>query len=246
MVTDNIYADNYESQFEIITSKTKISAILGQFKNLPSTLAIIPCDTNTPYKGMLLDIAPDRKIITLALHNNSSIHSILSKKHEAKISITFVGTEASFSAVFIEALKSRQEFHFAFPKQLKYFQRRAEHRVHLNTNTVATVAFIDAEGKPHSGQVKDLSATGMSIQLEETDLPDLSATPTIAACTIKLPDNPEISCQLNVRYTKIKSHVGRCTLGVSFSDLGHGHLRLIERFIAGVERKALRQANTRR
>jgi len=246
MVPNNTYVDNYESQFEIVTSTTRISAILGLFKDLPSTLTIILQDTNTRYTGMLLDIVPDKKIVTLSLQNSARVREALHKEREVTISAKFIGTEASFSSTFNEVLKDKGEFNFAFPRQLKYFQRRAEHRVPLSSATAATVALIDNDGNRYSGQVRDLSATGMRIQLEESNLPDLSNTPSISTCTIKLPDNPEIPCQLKICYTKIKPRIGCCTLGVSFLDLGHNHLRLIERFIAGVERKALRQAYTRR
>lgn len=129
----------------------------------------------------------------------------------------------------------------SFPTQIIYEQKRGSFRVSTTIDQRIPVNFQLVTGEKFKGELFDISSGGISIALRNGTMnPDTSRGVLISECVIQLPGIKEtFRCQLELRNIR---QAGRMQLvGTSFHDISPRQERIVEKYVATLDRKRLRQ-----
>jgi c-di-GMP-binding flagellar brake protein YcgR len=129
----------------------------------------------------------------------------------------------------------------SFPQQIIYEQKRGSFRVSTTIDQRIPVNFQLSSGEKFTGELFDISSGGISIALrQQTMNPETKRGVLIPDCVIRLPGIKEpFRCQLELRNIR---QAGRMQLvGTSFHDISPRQERIVEKYVASLDRKRLRQ-----
>jgi len=129
----------------------------------------------------------------------------------------------------------------SFPKQIIYEQKRGSFRVSTTIDQRIPVNLQLRSGEKLKGELFDISSGGISIALRQQVMnPETKRGVLIPECVIQLPGIKEpFRCQLELRNIR---QTGRMQLvGTSFHDITPRQERVVEKYVASLDRKRLRQ-----
>ncbi len=128
-------------------------------------------------------------------------------------------------------------YRLAFPARVERHQRRAHHRAPVTSALPVSVTFAHEDGTTTLAEVRDLSAGGLCARLPaDAGWPGADGP---VPCTVRLGEDAEIQCALEVRRHQEMGSVD--LIGGRFVGLEPRDLLTLERFVAGLEREALRK-----
>ena len=124
-----------------------------------------------------------------------------------------------------------------FPQRVERHQRRAHHRAPVTNALPVSITIAREDGAAVVGEVRDLSAGGLCARLPaDADLPARGAP---LPCTLSLGEDADIRCAIEIRRHQESGNV--ILVGARLLDLEPRDLQTLERFVAGLEREALRK-----
>ena len=231
----------YTSQYETIQSDVDIYRLLSPKAEKQTQILVSSAHNSDQFDSAILSINLDTKQISIMRLKSTVGHERLLKTKIMHVSGQYNGADISFttSLIGLRGIKN-SEYLIAFPKKIKYLQRRTSHRVHVSLALAVTASFVNPEGGEIEGQLRDISTDGMRIQFSKTSIPNFQKHAEISNCTIKFPDDSDLQCTFNVCHIQPHASKRGCTVGVNFLELETDKKRTIEKFIANLERSSLR------
>lgn len=236
------YKQSYEQQYETVESPDRIFSLLKPVIGKDASIKINPENTDDVFHTMLQDVDYDKKRLILKKINHTFGHVTVLDAQSITIYTQHNGAEVSFTASLSQQSKQDDEFYeIEFPKSVKYCQRRKSHRLHISFSMQLKASFPDNQRKEIEGHLRDISADGMRIQLSNVRSDEFQVNQLINNCVITLPNHEKITCTFEIRH--IKKHVRNrgCTIGGLFYEMSAAQKREIQKFIASLERRALRE-----
>lgn len=233
---------HYQQQYETINASSRIVSLLSQAYDLQSEIRITLPKSNKVYISQLAYIPSGGKYILIKKLNDYLAHSKLLNEKILNMYIHVNGADISFTSKFLKIYHNHDEEQYAveLPSAIKYHQRRASYRVHVSLAMDVKAQMIDQEGKTYTGLLRDISAGGMKVQFTRLDAKKFNSNDTFSTCTIQLPDNSDIQCSFRIRHMQENNKKNGFSLGGNFVSLEQSDKRIIEKFIASLERKSLR------
>lgn len=166
----------------------------------------------------------------------------LQRVRRAIVSAQIQGVDISFATNLIESDEADGLlFHrMAMPDMVRYWQRRSSFRARVGASAVIPVQLEREDGLQLGGELFDISVGGIGSRHKATTgvLPLLGEI--WEECRITLPDRQQITCGLEIRYVGAGERNG-LRIGARFVDIQRANLKLVENFIAHLEREALRK-----
>jgi c-di-GMP-binding flagellar brake protein YcgR len=236
---------DYQSPFETIQSVQRIASVLGQAAGKQSELRVTLPRSGLHFTTTLTAILPREGHLLVQKLSNENGHKDLLESHRLQFQYTQNGIDLSFTSEYIATVNKagNLQYKIRYPQSIKYLQRRTYHRMHISEKTAVTATFSVSEDSFVDGTLKDISAGGMRVQFTQIDPMVLNSSGKLLKCVIKLPDATNIECAFDVRHTAPNKRQQSCTVGGSFRDLEITHQRIIERFVASLDRKSRRDLN---
>ena len=233
----------YQQQYDTISSVTRITGLLNASDTTPSELRLSIADLHEMHPSAVLQVHPNGKHIIIRKIRDALAHELLLKKREIHVYYHINGADISFTSRLLKTRSSNGQEHYliAFPDEVKYRQRRSTYRVHVSLALEVTASFKDQKGQTHIGQLRDISAGGMKVQFTRVKATAFEQQPVMPLCTIRLPDDTDIQCTFKIRHLHENARKTGLTIGGSFVALEQHDKRTIERFIASLERRTLRE-----
>ena len=152
------------------------------------------------------------------------------------------GSEINFEAdvIRVKSALFRTRNCLAMPKKIKYFQRRQDHRVHISMAMDVHASINSSDGDALRGQIRDLSSSGMRVQFYQSTPGRFDQLPIVQDCVIALPEDEPIRCRFTVHHMQHNQRNRGFAVGGSFDALHPEQKKMLQRFLARVEREALR------
>jgi len=132
-------------------------------------------------------------------------------------------------------------YQLPFPPLLDQLQRREYFRAGVPMERHIAVQISTASGKVFSAELRDISLGGFSARVRAAPIEELAPGTFLPACTIILPDQAPIRASGSICYADVwqSTQVSRC--GVRFVELDKTDRRMLEQFIAQLDRQTKRR-----
>lgn len=241
---NNIREDQqvYEQQFEAIDAPERIFSLLKPVIGNETSLRVIADNNDEIFHTTLLDIDYDRKLLTLKKVKYTFGHLMVIDAKRLTIFSQHDGAEVSFTTYLSRySEKNNGYYEIRFPATVKYCQRRMSHRVHIRFSMDIMASFVNDDGKTIQGYLRDISTEGLRLQLSQVNPEQFKETALIKNCVITLPNREQMSCAFQIKHKQNHVRNRGCTIGGAFFDMSAEQKREIQKFIAGLERRALRE-----
>ncbi len=211
-----------------------IARVLAQVVESRSLLSVME-DSGRSHVSTLLEIDADRSVVVIDEPATGSIAVGASVRISTRIDGVLVRFASRVLAHGRDA--GGGLYRLELPRRLERHQRRAHHRAPVTSALPVSITLASEDGTSVVGEVRDLSAGGLCARL-----PDGAAVPVEGErlpCTLSLGEEAEIQCSLEPRRHHESGRV--VLMGARLLDLEPRDRQVLERFVAGLEREALRK-----
>ena len=236
----------FQQQFQIISDQSRITGLLKQCVNHNSPIHISLSRGSELYSCDVEKVDDESGTLLISELRPKHGQKKLAQAKSIQVFTQINGAEVSFESKVIRAKTPmfRTRNRVSLPEQIKYCQRRRSHRVHISLalDVAASLQYKAEDAALLQGQLRDISAEGMRIQFRRLAPQMFDKLDAISDCVIALPDQNDIHCQFEIRHLHRHNKNDGCDIGGSFIRLDHSQRRSIEKFIATVERKSLRNS----
>lgn len=227
---------------EIITNPARIRGIISNIHKSRNLLNVSLPDDRHQYNSIILDIDTDKNTITLDELNPKDGHERFLTKKTAIISTTINGVDIRFQINLHNVASSDDIAYYivGIPDKLDYHQLRAYHRVPIGLNSIP-VLLIQNDEDVLEGELRDISAGGVSIRFT-SKLPETFKRGTlIPTCMIELKDKEKITSELEIRFISKPDDKQRIQIGARFVGMDKPQQRMVERYVASLDRELRRK-----
>ena len=232
----------YQQQFETIEAPERILSLLKPVIGNEASMKITVDHGDELFHTVLLDINFSRKLLTLKKIKYTFGHLMVIDATKLTVYSQHGGAEVSFASHLSRYSERNEGFYeIRFPTSVKYCQRRMSHRVHIRFSMDVVASFINDEGEMIQGYLRDISTEGIRLQLSKVNPEQFKETSLIKNCVITLPNHEQMSCTFQIKHKQNHIRNKGCTIGGAFYNMSVEQKRQIQKFIAGLERRALRE-----
>ena len=233
----------YRQLYDTISSVTRITGFLNAAENTPTELRLTVAEQREMHNSSVLKVDPQKRLIVISRLPDTNAHNLLLQQRAVHIYYHVNGADISFTSHLLDTTQhnGQESYVIAFPDEIKCRQRRSAFRVHVSLALEVTASFRDHDGRTHVGQLRDLSAGGMKVQFTRVKVSAFEQQHMVPHCTIRLPNDTDIKCTFRVRHLQENARKNGFTMGGNFVALEQHDKRTLERFIASLERRTLRE-----
>ena len=232
----------YQQQYEAIDAPERIFSLLKHVIGNETSLKIVPDNGDELFQTSLQTIDYDRKLLSLKKIAYTFGHLMVIDSKTLTVYTQRDGAEVSFTTYLKRySDKNGGIYEIRFPEQVKYRQRRMSHRVHLSFAMNITAEFYGDKGQKFQGHLRDISNDGMRLQFSSVNPMEFREKSLIKNCLISLPNREPMNCNLQIQHKHGHVRNTGCTIGASFYQMSIEQKKEIQKFIAGLERRLLRE-----
>ena len=234
--------DTYQQQFESIENKAQILSLLNQCAKQHSDLHISLSRHGELFNTQIEHVDETQQCMYLAELLPKLGQRLLRGSKKLRIFTHVNGAEINFEVNILRVKSAlfRTRNCVEFPKLIRYFQRRRAHRIHISMAMDIKASLNTHSGNNFQGQIRDLSSTGMRVQFYSSKPKELEQQPLPQECVIALPDDENIRCHFTVHHLHKNENDRGFAVGGSFSSMNQEQKKMLQRFLARVERETLR------
>lgn len=195
---------NEKPASRLLTDKTAITTILQIAKTHLWQFAFYRPDqaSGSPFTTELLRVDEDKGVIVFG----PEVNSLVSKSpRTVRFRANSGGISVQFDTHILPEPSERPNAHLfastcrvAFPGKMIYLQRRQTVRVNFTDMAQIPITLFTSDGKTISGEVEDISETGVKARFAGYLVEKLEADQLIADCGLILPDRSEIQGEVQV------------------------------------------------
>ncbi|VAX04262.1 hypothetical protein MNBD_GAMMA20-1048 [hydrothermal vent metagenome] len=241
MAQQQTEGNNYQQQYEEVTSTTRITAILRPLQQQHSIISIAVPSAKHLYNSTLLEVNPEQNYLLLDELHPREGHTRLSTASKIGLSAHREGIEIKIILEISEigADNGVAFYRVPFPKIIRYRQRRHIFRVPVSVLQSIQVELVDAQDNAFHGELQDISAAGMCVRFPpKTAIEEKAQTLTY---TMTLPDKKRVQGQFTLRRITQHEPNRNIQVGGSFEQLDKIQARTIERFVLEIQRESRRK-----
>lgn len=240
-MTDPI-EQQYQPQSEKITQLPQIIALLRRLHEDRILLSVRIPGVERYFNSMLLNLNTERKYLLLDEINNDWGHRKALEAGSLRVFAQCDGVEMTFN-VPIRSARNKQGVSFYqadLPEYINYLQRRADYRVHVETDMEITVFLPVEEERVLDGHLCDVSLGGLGAVVPSRE--DIYKGLVIPTCKIQLPQDPEpLQADLEIRFILPDTNNQMLRVGGRFSKLALEDKSRLRRFVMQLEREMIRR-----
>jgi c-di-GMP-binding flagellar brake protein YcgR len=232
----------YQQQFQSIDDPQRVLSLLKPAIENETSLKIAANRGDELFQTDLLDIDFSRKVLYLKKIAYTYGHFMVIDAKYLTVYSQHDGAQVSFRTYLIRySERNGGYYEVRFPEQVKYCQRRMSHRVHLSFAHNVKAEFYDDTGEKIQAHLRDISADGVRLQLPEVNPNNLHTKSLIKNCIINFPGSEQIHCNLQIQHKYNHLRKKGCTIGGAFYAMSAKQKKEVQKLIAGLERRLLRE-----
>lgn len=231
-------------QFELISDPIKIHKLLERLQVAHALISIKLSGTGGIFNSMILQVDSNRHWLIIDELHPEEGHKKLLELRKLSVFGDFDGVDIRFDGDLIEYGTESNIFFYRlnFPEKLKYFQRRSSYRVRVLRASTIPVKFIAADGATANGDLYNISAGGIAAKFSQHLPKSMARGETVPECELAFPDGEKIVCPIEIRHVMAGKGNDQIVVGARFASLNKVQQRLLNRFIASIEREIRRKS----
>jgi len=236
--------EDYNSQYENITSSVRISSLLRPLLNKHAFITATLPDSNQFFNTALLALEPDNGLLVIDELHPQEGHQLLTKAQQVTLRAQFEGVEINFSIKLksVESTNGIAFYNLEFPKNIRYLQRRSAFRASISAAKDIVVKITTPDNKIYTGELHDISAGGMCVRIPRKKALALSEYKEETQCAIILPNKKQIRCTFRVCHSVLHEPSDCLLVGGRFENLDKIQQRVLERFVVELQRLSAKNA----
>lgn len=191
----------------------------------------------------IIKVDPERLLIYLDELNPQAANDTLQQTKSCRVDALLKGVPISFNGDWAgSGTQDGIPFHgLRFPTRIRYDQRRAYFRVQVPLVPRTPVVLHVGDGPVWDARLRDISLGGLKADLDKAPTTLVRIGDRVNNVLLRLAGQKELRVDLEVRSFKRSQHDDHLLLGARFVDLKPDSHRLIQRYIARLERDRLKQ-----
>lgn len=233
---------------EVITLPAHIAGVLKRLQEAHALLRITIPGENQAYLSAMLEVHPVDGYLLLDELNPAEGNAALQRARRIGVSAQLQGVDIRFTTDLIDTGSSAQiAYHrLAMPQTMHYQQRRTSYRARISLARVIPVMLTREDGVVLEGQLYDISVGGIGTRHKQGKTDDVQQGAVWKECFIRLDGEHEIRSAIEVRFVgeDQRSHLLR--VGGRFLDLTRPQIKIVENFVAALERDRLKKLRRER
>jgi c-di-GMP-binding flagellar brake protein YcgR len=196
------------------------------------------------FSSMILEIDANRGWLSIDELTPQDGHRRLVELRKLTLLGDHEGVEIRFDADVLE-FGTQANIHFyrlRFPTVLKYFQRRSSYRVKVLRTSAIPVTLVAKDSAVAKGELYNISAGGVAVKFVSQLPASIARGEIVPECELALPDKTKVVCPVEIRHVMSARGDDQSIVGVRFVSLNTTQQRMIDRFIATIEREIRRKS----
>ncbi|MEW6353181.1 MAG: flagellar regulator YcgR PilZN domain-containing protein [Pseudomonadota bacterium] len=237
---------HHTARVEKLTDPARIVAILKRLQAQRTLLTVTLPESDHFYTSILLNVRPDGSHFLLDELDPHLGHTQLLAAKKARIHGRLHGVEVNFASALrdVNTEADAALYTMSLPASLNYCQRRSYYRARVGMEHSIPVIIKRRNGETFNGQLEDISAGGVGVRL--TGIADgLAHGDILPGCCIELSAGNKIFSDIEVRFLSADAQQQVLHLGGRFVDLGKVQARIVERFVATLDRETRKREKTK-
>jgi len=233
---------------EFITLPAQIAGVLKRLQEAHVLLRITIPGENQAYLSALLEVHPVDGYLLLDELNPPEGNAALQRARRLGVSAQLRGVDISFTTDLIDTGSSAQiaYYRLAMPQGMRYQQRRTSYRARISLARMIPVLLTRDDGTTLEGQLFDISVGGIGTHYKPGKTIDIQQGGVWDECIIRLDGTQEIRSALEVCFIGEDSRSRQLRLGGKFLNLARPQIKIIENFVAALERDWLKKLRRER
>ncbi len=233
---ENFYATDQ------VTADEQIVDLIEQIYRHHCLLAVNIPYVDETYTSAIIEVAREKRYILLdelaPRNGNRHLRTRTRIGIRARLNKATLRFEGEVTAVGEDS--GLPYYQLPFPPLLDQLQRREYFRAGVPMERHVAVQISTASGKDISAELRDISLGGFSARVRAGPIEELAPGTFLPECVITLPDQTRIRGSGSICYADVwqSTKVSRC--GVRFVELDKTDKRLLEQFIAQLDRQTKR------
>ncbi len=236
-------AVEYSGTNEKITHPAQIAGLLRRVHEERALLTISLPGSNDQFKSVVLEVDLAKNFVLLdELHPHDGHGRLLAvKKFHAHTRLK--GVDISFGGILEGATQENGMalYQVALPTQILYRQRRSSFRVRVGAGLIVPVTLSNQNLLQLQGELCDISTGGIGLRLKLDPTQAIDNGSIFPDCNIQLPSNEHVHSGLELRFISPADARNMVRFGGRFLGLESSNQKLIEHFVASLERELLRR-----
>ena len=231
---------------ELITLPVQIAGVLKRLQEAHVLLRITIPGENQAYLSAMLEVHPVDGYLLLDELNPPEGNAALQRVRRIGVSAQLQGVDISFATDLLDTgSKAQIDFYrLAMPQAMRYQQRRTSYRARINLARMIPVLLTREDGVTLEGQLYDISIGGIGTRHKPGKANEIQQGGVWDECIIQLDGKQEIRSALEVCFVGEDSRQMR--LGGKFLELTRPQIKIIENFVAALERDWLKKLRRER
>jgi c-di-GMP-binding flagellar brake protein YcgR len=228
----------YQSQLTRVTDPAQIALLLRRIKDSRSLLNITLRGEPRGFLSAILDVKPVEGVVYLDELVPREGHAAVMRARGINVFTQCQGVDISFNCEIQDSGKEDGAvlYRASLPDILYYSQRREYHRVRVAHAHPVALVIRDETGNVANGEVLDISAGGLGAELNKPGTVPFQQGLILPNCMLKLFTDIELTLALEVRFLS-RDDKGRPRIGGRFVELTRGDQKIIEQFVASLDRE---------
>jgi len=223
-----------------ITNLRESARLLDKVRGQRSLLQISIPGVPEVFFSFIINISLDDQFILLdelsAKHGHELL--LLHKRLNIQSKVDGIGIQFSTNLISSRCDDGIPVYKVEYPQNILYFQKRQNYRINLGLGTNIPIKLKRDDGTPMYGKVFNLSESGAGIALAPPYTVQFSEL--VPYCEIRLSDNQNVTCQLEIRYANSGDMDNGQKLGGKFIGLSGEHQRVISKTVINLQRDMMR------
>lgn len=226
-----------------LTQSGAIGHMLKRLCSETTLLTVTLAEVEQQYTSTILSLNSDEGHLFLDELSPQDGHERIALKTRVRVQACLDGIDLSFRerVAGVHTHRGIAFYELPIPDAVRYNQRRASHRVPVSRSVPPVVILEGPEGRCITGELREISLGGMGVQTKDGLHHHWVQRGSILGCTLELPDQPQITAQVEIRHLHSNERSRVSTIGACFKALGPTERRTIQRYIAAIERELVRK-----
>jgi len=231
-----------------ITQPAQIAGVLKRLQEAHVLLRITIPGENQAYLSALLEVQLVDNFLLLDELNPPEGNAALQRVRRIGVSAQLQGVDISFTTELMDVGSSAQVafYRLAMPKSMRYQQRRSSFRARINLARVVPVLLAREDGAALEGELFDISVGGIGTRHKPGKATEVRQGEIWDDCIIRLEGSQEIRSAIEVCFIGEDSRSRQMRLGGRFIKLAPQQTKIIENFVAALERDLLKKLRRER